>query len=284
MTRKYILLLKDFFFKFNSAFLSGVLEDRMKHSRVFSQLLFFLRKQLFFYSVCLIGFCFFLAKAPFILQNFWNKLLAEQQVFEILLKVSFCSIVFIGLFYLTQFLRANTLRTADFFIARVQLATRYLTKQSEKLEFTKAKTSHLLQFVFSALAIIPLSFLYYSLFSVLHMWTLIPIFTTLTIFCLVGIIKNKNAILLSKSDKSYQNDISFFSTIEKYLPRIRTLGFNSILQKKILSFSGNSVLFYQKIFENEIVITGIKYCGVFILFSLNAGLFILNAQKNDFSI
>lgn len=281
MIRKNILLLKDFFFKFNSAFLSSVLEENLKSKKIFSQMFFFLRKQIVFYSLCFLAFSLMIANSPFVAKSFWDSLNANTQLLRVIFKFGMFTALFVGMYYLTQVLKSNILRTADFFIARVQVAHRYLTKESEIFEFVGNNTSHLLKFIFSALAIVPLTFLYYSLFSVLGYWILAPIFATLVIISVVGYLKINNAILLKKSEKSYKKEISFFSTIEKYLSKIRLLGFNEILQKKILNFSGNSVLFYQKIFENEIKITGIKYCGVFLLFSINSGLFIFNSQKNE---
>lgn len=84
--------------------------------------------------------------------------------------------------------------------------------------------------------------------------------------------------MLKKTMDYHQNDVSFFSSIEKYLHRIRTLAFDTLLKKQILSFSENHSLLYQRIFENEMVISGIKYCSIFLCFALNSVLVFFASQ------
>lgn len=280
METKPLLFLKNFFFKFNSAFLSTHLEDRLKHHKSLPELFLYFRKRLFFYILSFALFCFVLSQTPFFFQKTLESLFIQQHFGSTIGKIIFGVVLFLGTFYLMRLMQSILLRDADFFIARLQIATRYLSKPAVPLQYENLNTSHFLKFVFAVLSLIPLVILYNALGAFLHAWIVLPIFVNIISFVAIGILHTKNEKYIKKTKDYHQNDVSFFSSIEKYLDRIRILAFDTILKKKIMSFSENHSFLYQRVFENEMIISGIKYCTIFLFFALNSTFVLLTHQPN----
>jgi len=284
MIIKKLMFLKNFFLKYDSSFLSGVLEKRLKQGSAIGQVLYFSRKQIVFYLFLFGVFSFFLLKVPFFVQGLWNSLSIEQKtVNHTTLKLISGLLIVIALFYTIKLLESSLLKNFDFIIARVQVAARFLMHPSQRFGYQACKTSHLLLCIFSGFSIFPILALYYCLFEYLHAWVLFPAVVSVLACVLIGYFSSKNSRLKEKTNRSSENDMSFFTLIEKYISLIKTLSFNALLQKKIIGFSGESSNFYQKIFENQFVILAVKYSSVFSIVCMNSGLFLFISNASSVS-
>ncbi len=279
---KTLIFLKNFFFKFNSSFLSNVLEERLQTKKSFLQILYFAKKQIFFYLACFIVFCYLLLQTPEFLHKFLASFSAEKAPVNFGLKFASGVLLFVFVGYTLKILQSALTRNFDFLVARIQIASRYLMRSSAEFNYSQKSPSHFLFYILSCMSVVPLGLMFYLLYPYLHLWFCIPLVVAIATFVGVGVIKSKVEKLLSQTAECYKKDIHFFQLIEHYLQRVRLLAFDTILQKKVISFSGDSSPFYQKIFENEILVTGIKYSSVFLIFCLNAGLFLFTNTTYDF--
>lgn len=273
MKNKLTSFLKKELFEFNAAFLSPRLEERLKYHKTISELIFNLRKRIFFYLFTFSVFCLFLAKMPYVVQTLIQTFLQDQNQWRSFGLAS----TWIGVFFLTLYalrlMKSLLFRDVDFFVIRVQVAMRYMAKPYANLNYENLNTRDFFQFCLSFLSLLPISIMYYQLSKVLSAWIVLPICLHALAFCAVWLLCEKNSHYLDKTNEHYQKDVKFFLSIGNFLKQIRTLAFDTLIKKQILSFSENNAFLYQKIFENNVIISGIKYCIVFLLFALNSVLF-----------
>lgn len=282
MKNRIASFFKKEFFEFDSTFLSTKLEDRLKYHKVISELFLHLRKRIAFYLISFSIFCLFLGNVPRILQILGQSFLTSHNQWRFFGLTSLSIGTFFTVFYLMQLMRSQLLRDLDFFIIRIQVAGRYTSHPYTQFNHENLNTPDLLKFFLAMLSIIPMSIMYYNLAKFLAGWIVLPIFLHVLTFFSIWLLHQKNTHFLLKTNEHYQKDVRFFLSIGKFLKQIKTLAFDTIIKKQILSFSENNSFLYQKIFENNVIISGIKYCIVFLIFALNSVLFFSVTQTQEF--